>query len=120
MMKKLLGFVFALSLVSAPLTSFAMEEEEEAMQAREAPEPADDCAAMCEEAGSEQVATRDGSCQCANSDGADVQEAASACNGDACRAACAPNQCVGWRPNASGGCTYSCLVNTATPDRTVN
>lgn len=47
---------------------------------------------------------------------ADVEAASTeafACNAAGCAAACAPNQCVGWRLNASGGCTFSCLLTPA-------
>jgi hypothetical protein len=33
-----------------------------------------------------------------------------ACNAAGCALACAPNTCVGWRPNASGGCNFACLL----------
>lgn len=131
MFHRILAILPALLIAFASFGASAqpMEEEEEMMQIRSAPGSVDDgpidtagddraeCSLTCPD-GSDARAARDGSCTC-DVDGS-VQEHAHRCTAQGCADACAPNQCVGWRPNNSGGCNYSCLMNPRDPDRTVN
>lgn len=60
-----------------------------------------------------------GQCRCALSapaeTPAEVQErggagTAAACTLEGCNAACAPNLCVAYRNNSTGGCNYACIL----------
>ncbi len=70
------------------------------------------CEATCAGADARATQTADGECTCAV-DGAEVVQARqNGCTQAGCRAACGDNMCVGWRPNGSNGCNYSCLRST--------
>jgi len=83
-----------------------------------APALASQCEATCKADGTTLESTREGKCVCARTAPAEVEgtspEAqANRCTATGCAQACAPNTCVGWRPNASGGCNYGCLLTPA-------
>lgn len=80
------------------------------------PEPNEACEVACKEAGATYERSDDGKCVCAKEETAEAAMARP-CTAANCAAACAPNTCVGWRANATGGCNYACILND-TPVRT--
>lgn len=82
------------------------------------PEPAPNasCEVACKESGATFERTDGDKCVCAKEE---TPEAAMArpCTAANCAAACAPNTCVGWRSNSTGGCNYACILTQA-PIRT--
>ena len=130
MFRRILTLIPILTLSLASLSVSAQpieEEEEELMPMRSVADdgsnvtggggPAAECSLSCPD-GSEAQATRDGGCGCGLE--GEIRAAVHRCSAEGCAATCAPNQCVGWRPSATGSCNYSCLMNARDPDRTPN